>query len=53
VREFSRLMGGQCGTESSSGRGAVFWVALPIAVTTSPGPGPGSRIQSDCAPPVG
>ncbi len=52
VREFSRLMGGQCGTESSSGRGgAVFWVALPVAVTTSPGPGPGSRIQSDCAPP--
>ncbi|MGC8120635.1 sensor histidine kinase [Marinobacter sp. VGCF2001] len=53
VREFTRLMQGRCGTERPLARGAVFWVSLPLAATTSRRPAPGSHTRCDCAPPTG
>ena len=46
VREFVALMRGTCGAETKPGRGAVFWVKLPVAVTPTRAHEPDSRTQS-------
>src|SRR5690554_1643999 len=39
VQEFTHLMHGRCGANSSS-QGSVFWIELPAAVTANPAPAP-------------
>lgn len=40
VRNFTELMGGQCGLHREAVIGTAVWITLPAATTTSPAPAP-------------
>ena len=46
VKEFVVLMQGTCGVETGTGRGSVFWVRLPAALTANRVHEPDSRTPS-------
>ncbi|WP_296934669.1 HAMP domain-containing sensor histidine kinase [uncultured Marinobacter sp.] len=48
VKEFVGLMGGTCGVETEPGRGSMFWVRLPAALTATPVHEPDSHTPSGC-----